>query len=216
MTRPPAVTATALALALLAAGLIARRGDVRILRDGLPGIPLEIDGWKGRDDRFDDDVYKKVDADATLLRRYERPGGAVIWLYIGYYGTRKGGRTGHTPVYCYPGAGWDIEEKGTEAVPGPGGGDARVNRLLLRRGDVRTHVLYWMQSGDGRALNSGWRMNLHRFWRRALSNRDDGALVRLSGPVDEDGPAAALTLQKSFAAAVLKELPRHWPEERAE
>ena len=59
-------------------------------------------------------------ADFNLQRAYTGPAGSLIWLYLGYYGTDRGGRPEHTPRGCYTGAGWGIEQARTFDVRGDG------------------------------------------------------------------------------------------------
>jgi EpsI family protein len=184
------ITCLALVLTLGPAALASRRGEVRVTDQRLDSLPRQLGPWSGEDHRFDDKVYKALNADANLLRMYTG-GGADLWLYIGYYGTEKGGRTGHLPRHCYPGSGWEIERMGRETVAGPGGDPRHVNTILVRRGEERRLALYWIHAGGDRVLDSGWRMNVTRLFRRIAENRDDGAFVRISGPVGAGGVAEA-------------------------
>ena len=211
--RRAAAAAVALVLAAQAAVLaLSRRVDFRVVERNLSSLPMELERWRGEDRRFDAEVYQVLQTDDDLLRLYSGDAGAH-WLYIGYYGTKKGGRTGHLPEYCYPGTGWTLESQGKAWVPVDGGPPARVNHLVFRKRNVRSSVLYWTQSGPDRVSDSGWKMNFARVARRLRDFRDDGAFVRITSPVtgslDE-----VLARQTDFAAAVLRELPAAWPRER--
>src|SRR5207244_1770195 len=106
-----------------------------------------------------------LNADGHLLRRYEKSPAQFLWLYVGYYGTEKGGRTGHLPQYCLPGAGYQIESLGKEWIQTAGGDEVRVNRLLARKNGEETLILYWIQSDGSRVVDSGVKMNINRFMR---------------------------------------------------
>jgi len=54
-------------------------------------------------------VYAVLETISNVYRRYADADGRVIQLYIGYYGTAKGGRPSHVPQYCYTGHGYSIE-----------------------------------------------------------------------------------------------------------
>src|SRR5665811_1355673 len=93
---------------LLIAGLLSIRPKPVIARTNLEYLPKEIAGYKGVDDTFPEAVNRELNADKQLYRHYRSSDGSQIDLYIGYYGTAKGGRTGHNPYACLPGAGWAI------------------------------------------------------------------------------------------------------------
>src|SRR5665647_380428 len=79
-----------------------------VARTNLEYFPKEIAGYKGVDDTFPESVNRELNADKQLYRHYRSSDGSQLDLYIWYYGTAKGGRTGHNPYACLPGAGWAI------------------------------------------------------------------------------------------------------------
>ena len=177
----------------------------------LAGFPVRMDGWTGKDDPFSASVMDAVDTDDAIHRKYDSASGSV-WLYVGYYGTRKGGRTGHLPHYCYPAAGYQIQDLGKEPLKLADGRTVTVNRLLVERKGQRTLVLYWIQSGEQKVLADGLAMNLSRLRRRLTQGRDDGAFVRITSIVT-DSVERTLEREKSFAVDVLSNLGDHWPVE---
>ncbi|MBC8340680.1 MAG: exosortase-associated EpsI family protein, partial [Proteobacteria bacterium] len=70
--------------------------------DTLGLIPAEISRWEGEDIEVESGVAAMLDADFNVQRTYVHPIGDWVWLYIGYYGTERGGRPEHTPWACYP------------------------------------------------------------------------------------------------------------------
>jgi EpsI family protein len=212
------VNARVVLIVLLASSLVAARlpgahEPIGAPTKRLATFPVEVDGWTGKDDPFDAQVMKVVGTDDDLHRIYKK-GDAYLWLYVGYYGTKKGGRTGHLPHHCYPAAGYRIVTFETLPVKMTNGRTAQVNHLVLERKGELTSTLYWIHSGEQRVLTDGWMMNMSRLRRRLLNGRDDGALVRISGPVfgtiDE-----TVGRQMAFAQDVLETLPQHWPLERS-
>jgi EpsI family protein len=175
----------------------------------LSTFPMELEGWKGKDDPFDSKVMAVVGTDDDLHRIY-RKGDSYLWLYVGYYGTRKGGRTGHMPNYCYPAAGYRVVTLEKLEVPGLDGRTERVNHLVLERKGQMTSTLYWIHSGEHRVLTDGWMMNMTRLRRRLMDGRDDGALVRISGPV-QGSLEQTVERQRRFAQEFLETVPTHWP-----
>lgn len=189
------------------------RAPVVVAARNLSGLPTEIAGWRGSDFSFEDRVMKELDPDDTLSRRYASPsGGPPIVLYVGYYGTAKGGRTGHNPYACYPGAGWGIVSDERVEVSFRGR-PVKVNQIVVRQGGEEEVVLFWYQSRGDRIVARGLQQNINRFLGRLLEGRDDGAFVRLSRPSGGDA-AATSRLLRGFAAELMPQLAAHWPQER--
>lgn len=194
---------------------LARRGDPVVLATNLEHLPVEIDGMKGTDDTFPQSVYDELKADRHVYRHYAAPDGRQIELYIGYYGTAKGGRTPHNPYACMPAAGWGLTETNEVSIRSlthPEG--VQVNSIVARRGETYETVLHWYQSDRNRVLRSGIQQNIQRFLGRTLRNRNDGAFVRVSAYSDADGLAAARKTVDAFAVKLLDLLPQYWPEEK--
>lgn len=201
-------------IVLLLTALVAVRLPGAPLPQGEPqrrlsGFPMALDGWSGKDDPFDDNVMRAVDTDDAIHRLY-RKGDAYLWLYVGYYGTRKGGRTGHVPQYCYPAAGYRIVQTNMVPVKSADGTTAWVNHLVVERNGQQVSTLYWFHSGEQKILTDGWMMNFARLRRRLLNGRDDGALIRISGPV-AGSVEETVRRQAEFARDFLTEIPAHWP-----
>lgn len=214
MKRSFIISAFILALSILFISYVSRRGQVIVTEKRLDTLPMSLAGRTGYDATFDDGVYKVLNADQNLLRRYVGEEGDLVWLYIGYYGTQKGGRTGHLPQYCYPGSGWDINEMSKVSLRNIDGNPVTVNKITVSRKGVKTIALYWIHSDRDRVMDSGLKMNLNRFSRRIRDNRDDGAFVRISRVAYENDEKKCLEEVKRFAEELIKALPRHWPVEK--
>jgi len=191
---------------------IAWGSEVVVSKVNLDQIPRQILGLTGRDDHFEESVYTALNADYNLLREYHGVPFRQVWLYLGYYGTARGGRPGHIPQACYTGQGFSIVE--WTKVAAPGRPEVMLNKMHVKRGNDHQLVLFWYQSKDT-ILADGLQMNLNRMQNRFLYNRDDGAFVRLSTTMSPDREEEALDLLKSFASQVLSLLPAHWPEEES-
>ena len=77
----------------------------------LAEIPMEHQRWGAQDLPMDQPIVEMLQADFNVQRGYIHPLGHIVWLYVGYYGTQRGGRPEHTPWACYPSAGWTIVER---------------------------------------------------------------------------------------------------------
>ena len=76
---------------------ISRRGVPVVVKTNLENLPMEIDGYNAIESYLPDPIHKKLNPDRYLSRYYRGNNGKQVDLYIGYYGTAKGGRTGHNP-----------------------------------------------------------------------------------------------------------------------
>ena len=205
-----------LALALCAAGALAwslqlRPGldvDVRPLAE----LPEHIGSWRvAADLPVEPAVESELSADLNLQRIYVGPSAEPIWLYVGYYGTDRGGRPEHTPRGCYPSQGWAIaSDRVIQVTPGT---DLRVNEYLVERNGDRQLVHFWYRSHLRTGMLGGLDQNLDRILGRIAYGRADGALIRLSTPIGSEGETLARSRLIAFAAELDPIFAEHWPRE---
>jgi len=176
----------------------------------LATLPSRIDTYDGHDIPLESTVESVLRADFNLQRAYTSAG-SVVWLYIGYYGTARGGRPEHTPRGCYTGAGWGIESaRSLRVVPN---GELRVNEYLVERSGERRLVHFWYRSAQRTGMLGGWDQNLDRFMGRLSDGRADGALIRISTPLNGDDEIGARGRLLGFASALDPLLAERWPTE---
>jgi len=208
-----------LAFALLILGIvlsaaIGRRSEPVVVATHIEHLPVRIGDFNGSDDRYEDTVYKVLNADRHLYRHYRSNAGDRVDLYIGYYGTAKGGRSAHNPNACLPGAGWAIISNRTADLAGTGATARPIRELVaVREGEYLT-LYHWYQVNRTEVAASGLRQNLLRFKHRLLHNRDDGAFVQISVFSSRDALAQAGRTGLDFARQINRLLPDYWPEER--
>ena len=178
----------------------------------LASFPETIGAWRARDVPLADSVEQELRADFNIQRVYVHPSGDTIVLYVGYYGTERGGRPEHVPHACYTGAGWGIEAA-QPIVADPETG-RRVNEFLVERDGARRLVHYWYRSFRRSGLLGGLDQNLDRLAGRLLDGRADGALVRISASLDQLDEVEARSRLLAFGAALEPLLAAHWPLER--
>lgn len=194
---------------------ISRRGEPVVVETNLEKLPMVISGFTGTEDFFSRSVYKELNADKHVYRHYRSDDGREVNLYIGYYGTAKGGRTGHNPYGCLPGAGWGIVDSSRLKVNSNLNPDGvYINRIVARKGDRYETSFHWYQSAGTKVLSNGIQQNIERFKGRILYNRNDGAFVSVSVSTGEKGIEDAYLLGKGFAERVLDLLPSYWPIEK--
>lgn len=203
-----------LVLALLGVGALGWRlqlaPPLQVDASALAALPEQIGAWRGRDIPVEATVESILRADFNLQRVYRHPTGAFVWLYIGYYGTARGGRPEHTPRGCYTGAGWEIESSRPLRVTPDG--DLRVTEYRVARGGERRLVHFWYRSHRRTGMVSGLDLNVERVLGRLSEGRADGALVRISTPIRVDETTARARLL-AFASELDPVLARHWPSE---
>lgn len=204
-----------LGVALVCTVAISLRGEPAVVEKNLGKLPMYIDGYTGRSDRFPASVYQVLDADENVYRHYVSAQGNRVNLYIGYYGTAKGGRTGHNPLGCLPGSGWAIlqnrKAKLTTSLYPEG---VAVNYILARKEGLYTTMYYWYQSAGTKVLASGVSQNLKRFFSKILFNRDDGAFVEVYSISEPDKVQKSSLLSEGFADHIVDLLPHYWPLEK--
>lgn len=195
--------------------LISRRGESVIVSTNLENLPMKIAGFKATEDFFSESVYKELNADKHVYRHYRSDDGRQVDLYIGYYGTAKGGRTPHNPYACLPGSGWGIVKANKiklDVAYYPNGVEA--NYILSQKGLNYDVVLHWYQSDRDKIMATGIQKNIQRFFGRIFHNKNDGAFVRVSVTTDQKHIEESKRLAKFFSQKVLALLPDYWPLEK--
>jgi EpsI family protein len=216
MTRDRLATIALLA-AMASVGAVAwwfqLRPDLEFDAHQLEALPLEIAEWRGNSIPLESAVERILRADLNLQRAYRSPyDPEVVWLYIGYYGTHRGGRPEHTPGVCYPSAGWDIVAE--DVWVGDESAGERANEFVVERDGQRQLVHFWYQSSAQTGLLGVWSVSIDQLRTRLSSGRGDGALVRLSTPIAEGGVEEARRRLVAFHRELAPELAARWPEER--
>ena len=210
-TRQNTIFVAILCAAGAAAWTLQLRAPLAVEAQLLDALPHELASWVGEDVPLDETVERMLRADHNVQRAYIDPAGGRVWLYVGYYGTERGGRSEHSPFVCYRAAGWTVQTEATQSIHVPGGGEVRELRVV-RDGRERL-VHFWYRSHRTAHLVGEAAHAWDRFVGRIAGGRADGAFIRISAPlsgVTEDSVRARLF---AFGVALDAELGRHWPHE---
>ena len=164
---------------------------------------------------LEQNVESMLRADYNVQRVYLHPTGPAVSMYVGYYGTERGGRPEHTPEVCYRSQGWTVAERRVLDVAERDGRTFRVNEYLVEQDGARHLVLFWFRSHRRTGLLGGFDQAVDRLVGRLVDGRADGSLVRVSMPVRPGSEDLARTILRSFAADLDAQLGRHWPLEAA-
>jgi len=187
------------------------RPGLEVDASALAALPEEIPPWWSQDVALDEAVEAELRADLNLQRVYADATGEPVWLYIGYYGTSRGGRPEHTPRGCYTGAGWSIDAE--RRIPTDPSGARHVNEYVVSRNGARQLVHFWFRSHRRSHLLGGIDQNWDRLVGRLGSGRSDGALVRLSADVTSGDEVGARSRLLAFGARLDPLLGERWPVE---
>lgn len=177
----------------------------------LRALPAELAGWKAVDIPMEQDVADMLRADANVQRAYIHPLGYVVYVYVGYYGTARGGTPEHTPEMCYPAQGWQIDEGESVAIGGKPGFAAR--ELVVEKDGERRLVHFWYRTQDETGIQSTAALRWNHLWARLSAGRGDGALVRLDAPIEGGDVDAARQKLVAMDRALETALSSVWPTE---
>lgn len=185
MTQPArlAVSAALLLVTLLVVQFRSP-GEAVQMRQPFSTFPTALGGWTGQDDTIlGPDVLNMLKMSDYLMRRYVDRTGHSMWLYIGYWQSQRKGADIHSPKNCLPGGGWEPIEASRLSIPIEGrAAPISVNRYLIQKDNQMQVTLYWFQS-QGRVVPGELAAKVELVRNAILKNRTDGALVRLSSPV---------------------------------
>lgn len=197
----------------LAGWKLSERANLSVDASALAALPGRIGPWESVEIPMEAAVEAELRADFNLQRAYVTRAQDPVVLYVGYYGTRRGGRPEHNPQGCYTGAGWGIEATRTLSMGQDG--PLRANEYLVERDGVQQLVVFWYRSFRRTGILGGLDQNLDRLMGLLRDGRADGALVRISTLIHEGDVVGARSRLQSFASLVDPLLGRHWPVEFA-
>lgn len=189
-------------------------------------FPSDIESWHcSEQGGMDEATLRNLGATDYLICSYrsDRGPGETVHTYVGFHETqvrKEGGGAGensiHPPEHCIPGSGWDVIDSRIVSLDLPGLPDGRLGgreakRFVIAKGNARQLVYFWYQS-RGRVVARNHEVILFRVWDRAVHQRTDGALVRLTVPIVNGDEAAAERVLLDFASEFAPILPEYLPQ----
>ena len=175
----------------------------------LDALPAELNGWRAVEIEMDQGVSRMLAADHNVQRAYLHPHGFQIFVYVGYYGTARGGVPEHTPDVCYPAQGWSIRDANARRVGGQGG--FALQEFTVEKNGEQRLVHFWYRTERVSGITSVTQLRVSHFWERLTRNRGDGALIRLSTAILDGDRDAARARLFGLDAAVEAALAEVWP-----
>lgn len=143
------------------------------------------------------DVYRFLDLDDYVAATYGRADGTV-GLYIGYYYTLDKVSAAHSPLVCFPGQGWSIDQ--------PRKGQLQVGKHTIHYAEITASlegrkelILYWYQAGESTAPEV-YRNKLSALVNKLTGKSQQHAFVRVSVPYNHTDIEQARQLGQAFIA----------------
>ena len=138
-------------------------------------FPSEINGWHSTDLVMEASALNLIQPDMFLFRNYTREN-KNINVFIGYYETLDKSDLAHSPLICYPGSGWTIEEKRTIKL-NIKGDDIGFTQLKLKKGSRRDLVLFGYKT-KGLMTGDLIRARINLIKNNFFNGRDNSAFRR--------------------------------------
>lgn len=170
------------ACALLGATGVSAREEIPPPRTAFTEFPLKVSGWIGRSVPMETVYLDALRFDDYLLADYRREGDPPVNFYVAYYASQRKGQSAHSPRTCLPGGGWEVVSLERTNVSTQAGEPFVVNRAVIQKGSTKQVVWYWFHE-RGRMLTNEYLVKFYLLWDAVAKNRTDGALVRLTAPV---------------------------------
>lgn len=151
------------------------------LRKSFADFPYGYNGWSGSSGVLDDRSEEILKLSEYLLRNYSKEDESVS-IYIGYYGSQRGGSQIHSPKLCLPASGWAKVSEASRTVDVDGLGKVDLVQAVYQKGERKEVFVYWYQM-KGAYITDEYALRVQRFLNSIRYRRNDAAFVRLSAPV---------------------------------
>lgn len=140
-------------------------------------FPETIGEWKGSDFRYPEYVYKKLNAEMLMSKKYKRDNKSVVWMDII---NSKTGESFHRQKICVEGAGWSVDNENiAEFSIIDSSTKLRANRLDISKKNKKQVMVYW-------------------FMFKKFGDKDAVTMIRLSSPVYNNNTERTYNLLKEF------------------
>ncbi|MGC8667774.1 MAG: exosortase C-terminal domain/associated protein EpsI [Chthonomonadales bacterium] len=125
--------------------------DVRLQHAGdwMPSIPAELGVWSAREKQLSRMELETLGYPKYVARDYSNPAGDVVSMSVLAASSMN---TYHDPRSCSLGNGYTLTGERIITLPGT---PIRVRAMVLRNGDTRAIMYYWLQNSDGTSNTEG-------------------------------------------------------------
>lgn len=147
-----------------------------------------------------EDVYRFLDLDDYTSVGYAQEGAvAQVGLYIGYYFSLDKVSAAHSPLVCFPGQGWTLDQPKKRRLD-IGGHAINLAEVVARVDNRQELILYWYQAGET-TTQEVYRNKFNAVLNKMNGRGQEHAFVRVSVPFTGDTAGKARTAGEQFIAA---------------
>lgn len=177
-------------------------------------FPRQLETWSAQSTaRFSSEVEGTLGADDYTRLIYKTgETSSPVEFFAAYYNDQTQGGT-HSPEICLPSSGWEIASLDRIDLNTlfPIGHAYNVNRAIIQKGEARMMAFYWFEQ-HGRHVAWDFEAKLMLLWDGVMLGRTDGALVRLTTPIEpSESDAQAQARLIAFFDQMRRQLPQYVP-----
>ena len=179
------------------------------LTESLEDFPQTIGKFRRvQTQTFSKKVLEIAGVDNYIMWQYRDSQGYTLGLYVGYYRDQTEGSIIHSPKHCMPGSGWEPLREEEVNLHDVRGRSYEINRMVLQKGTDKQIAHYWYE-GRGRVVANEYEDRAFMIWDSIVRRRSDGALVRITGPGNDQ--KSDIKKQMQFMAALMPPLDKFLP-----
>ncbi len=139
-----------------------------------------------------------LELDDYTQTRYAK-NGKVVSLYIGYYFSLDKVSAAHSPLVCFPGQGWKLNQPTNHRLTVQQN-EIQYTEVIASREGHQELIMFWYQAHEKTAPEV-YKNKFNTLVNKITSKKQEHAFVRVSVPVGESGPEDAEKIGKDFIAA---------------
>jgi EpsI family protein len=159
----------------------------------------EVSGWQSAGPApLDSKIVAALELDDYYNRQLTN-GKDRVSLYIGYYLSSKKVGAAHSPLVCFPGQGWLLQDFVTrsETIDGK---EINLMHIVASTSQQKELLIFWFQAFD-RTSPSEFIQKLYTLWSKFTNRREDNAFVRVTVPMEKRSAEEAYAVGLSFIKA---------------
>ena len=142
----------------------------------------------GKDVGYDEVILSVLYPDLVVNKEYRsQDSNLPIGLFISFYNTLEKAELSHSPIVCFTGQGWDIQnvEKKKIVIDQASGQKISLNQIVQKKSNTTMITLFCYQSANHAYANRGLQ-KLALFFNRILNRPDHNGFVRLTAVVPSE------------------------------
>lgn len=146
----------------------------------------EINGYTIENDvALEDNINQFLDLDDYTFTGYRADDGSIVNLFIGYYYSAGKISAAHSPLSCFPGQGWTIDQPILNQLVV---GDQTINyaEIVATLQEKKTLVLYWYQA-DKSTTSFVFKNKINALYNKFSKGNEQHAFVRVTVPFANSG-----------------------------